>query len=401
GLATGIAQGQSTIKATSQGITSTAVLNVTAPTLIVNEVLADPPAGTEGDANHDGARDAAQDEFIELVNSTNTGIDISRWTLRTRSTTSTTETLRHTFPPGSSIPGDEALVIFGGGPFDPPNPLFGCAQVFKASSGSLALTNGGLSILIRDLEGNLVTEFSYGGSTGLNGGNAQSLTRSPDVMGVFLLHSTPAAAGGRKFSAGLKLDGKPFGNCPGHAASVTVSPAATSVNVGQSAQFTAQTFDQFGRAMIGVPITLASDNPAGASIDATTPNPTPGVSPATVASHNPGTAHITASSNDSPTSVRSNQATLTVNGPALSINDVSANEGNSGVTTFTFTISLSQPAPAGGGRFDIATPAGTATVANNDYVTHILTNQSPPPAPQPPPPPFPLNTHPPPPPPHP
>ncbi len=51
----------------------------------------------------------------------------------------------------------------------------------------------------------------------------------------------------------------------------------------------------------------------------------------------------------------------------LSINDVSANEGNSGTTTFTFTVSLSAAAPAGGVSFDIATANGTATVANSDY----------------------------------
>ena len=41
--------------------------------------------------------------------------------------------------------------------------------------------------------------------------------------------------------------------------------------------------------------------------------------------------------------------------PALSINDVSQNEGNVGSATFTFTVSLSSPAPTGGVTFDIAT----------------------------------------------
>jgi predicted extracellular nuclease len=52
---------------------------------------------------------------------------------------------------------------------------------------------------------------------------------------------------------------------------------------------------------------------------------------------------------------------------SLSINDVSANEGNSGTTVFTFTVSLSEPAGAGGVSFDIATADGTAT-APSDYV---------------------------------
>ncbi|HYX28378.1 MAG TPA: Calx-beta domain-containing protein [Pyrinomonadaceae bacterium] len=376
GLATGLSQGQSTIKATTQNVSGNAVLNVTAPTLVVNEVLADPPTGTDGDANHDGTRDSAQDEFVELVNSTNAPMDISGWTLRTHSTTSTTETVRHTFAASTNVPAGNAMVLFGGGTLDPANPLFGCSQVVKASTGGLSLTNTGLTILIRDGSGNLVTQFSYGGSTGLNGGNAQSLTRSPDITGDFVLHSTAPNAGGRKFSAGLKLDGTPFGNCPGHPASVTLSPTSTTINAGQSTQLTAQAFDQFGRAMIGVPITFASDNTSVATIDSTTPNPSTGVVTANVGSHNPGTAHITASANDGTTTANSNQATLTVNGPALSINDVSVLEGNSGTTTFTFTVTLSQPAGPNGVKFDIATQDGTATTANNDYFGRTLTNQT-------------------------
>ncbi len=62
--------------------------------------------------------------------------------------------------------------------------------------------------------------------------------------------------------------------------------------------------------------------------------------------------------------------------PTLSINDVSQAEGNAGTTTFTFTVSLTSPAGAGGVTFDIATADNTATVANADYVTRTLTGQS-------------------------
>ena len=71
---------------------------------------------------------------------------------------------------------------------------------------------------------------------------------------------------------------------------------------------------------------------------------------------------------------------LTPNGvappPTLSINDVSANEGNSGTTSFDFTVSLGAPAGAGGVTFDIATQDGTATVADNDYVAKSLSGQT-------------------------
>ncbi|MCW5958514.1 MAG: Ig-like domain repeat protein [Pyrinomonadaceae bacterium] len=52
--------------------------------------------------------------------------------------------------------------------------------------------------------------------------------------------------------------------------------------------------------------------------------------------------------------------------PTFSINDVTQNEGNSGTTSFTFTVNLSQANPAGA-TVTYATADGTATVAGNDY----------------------------------
>ncbi len=51
---------------------------------------------------------------------------------------------------------------------------------------------------------------------------------------------------------------------------------------------------------------------------------------------------------------------------ALSINDVSFNEGNAGTTTFGFTVSLTNPS-ATNVTVDYATADNTATTANNDY----------------------------------
>ncbi|HEX3083838.1 MAG TPA: Calx-beta domain-containing protein, partial [Pyrinomonadaceae bacterium] len=344
--------------------------------ILFNEVLADPPNGIAGDANNDGVRDTTDDEFVELVNGSSAEtIGMSGWTVKTRANGSTTETTRFTFPAGISLAPGTAAVIFGGGTFSPTDPIFGCAQIFRATSASsgLSLTNTGLTILLRDSAGNLIAQFSYGGSTGLDGNNSQSLTRSPDITGAFVLHTTANPA--RRFSPGLKVDGTPFGTCAGHPATVTISPTSTSVNLGQSTQFTAQTLDQFGRAMTGVPITFTSDNTTVATIDSTSTNPANGVVTANVSTHNPGVAHITASTTDGTAIANSTPATLTVVGPALSVNDVNKNEGNAGANTFTFTVSLSLPAPSGGVKFDIATQDGSATAANNDYVARALTNQ--------------------------
>ncbi len=60
----------------------------------------------------------------------------------------------------------------------------------------------------------------------------------------------------------------------------------------------------------------------------------------------------------------------------ISINNVTQAETNSGTTTFSFTVSLSAAAPAGGVTFDIATQDNTATTADNDYVLRSLTGQN-------------------------
>jgi hypothetical protein len=61
--------------------------------------------------------------------------------------------------------------------------------------------------------------------------------------------------------------------------------------------------------------------------------------------------------------------------PALSIADVTLEEGDSGNTAFNFVVSLDKPAGAAGVSFDIATANGTA-VAPGDYTAQSLTGQS-------------------------
>src|SRR6185369_8542101 len=50
-------------------------------TLIINEYLADPPAGPPGDANGDGITNSTQDEFVELVNNGTSPVDIGGFTI--------------------------------------------------------------------------------------------------------------------------------------------------------------------------------------------------------------------------------------------------------------------------------------------------------------------------------
>jgi len=67
--------------------------------------------------------------------------------------------------------------------------------------------------------------------------------------------------------------------------------------------------------------------------------------------------------------------------PTLNINDVTQAEGNAGTSTFTFNVTLTSPAGAGGVTFDIATADGTAQDGNpvgedNDYVAKSETGRS-------------------------
>ena len=62
--------------------------------------------------------------------------------------------------------------------------------------------------------------------------------------------------------------------------------------------------------------------------------------------------------------------------PTLSISNVTDSEGNSGIKGFSFSVTLSAPAPAGGVTFDIATADGTALAGAGDYVAKALTGQS-------------------------
>ena len=171
--------------------------------LVINEFLADPPDGLQGDANNDGARGTNQDEFIEVINRTAEPADISGFTL------SDAEGVRHVFARGSILPPFEAAVVFGGGT---PRGAFGNASasglVFVASSGGLSLNNGGDLIKLADADGRVIQEIEFGA---VEGNRGQSINRDPDANGRDLSPHTAVAKDARRlFSPGTKADGEPF-----------------------------------------------------------------------------------------------------------------------------------------------------------------------------------------------
>lgn len=166
----------------------------------INEYLADPPDGPSGDANGDGSRDSAQDEFVEIVNRTGAPIDVGGFTVRDA------DAQRFVFPPGTSIPAGEAAVIFGGGS---PQGDFGNARanglVFTAS---LSLNNTGDTITLKNSSAVTVESVTYGST---EGNASQSINRNPDVSGIaFAPHSSISGSGGRLFSPGTLVNGSPL-----------------------------------------------------------------------------------------------------------------------------------------------------------------------------------------------
>lgn len=141
--------------------------------LIITEILADPPAGLEGDANNDGVRSSSADEFVEIFNSGSQVVTLDGWSLSDATTT------RHTFI-STIIDPNQYIVIFGGG-----SPNIGATKTYTASTGSLSLNNSSDSVSLFSNQGVLVDAVSYGSIAG----HDQSIVRSPGGNGEFVLHT--------------------------------------------------------------------------------------------------------------------------------------------------------------------------------------------------------------------
>ncbi|MEM6792638.1 MAG: lamin tail domain-containing protein [Acidobacteriota bacterium] len=176
------------------------------PPVLVSEVLANPPAGGAGDANGDGLSVAAEDSFVELVNTEPAAMDISGYSLRDGG-----GTVRHVFAPGTVIAPREAAVVFGGGV---PTGSFGNAAanglVFTASSGGLGLEPSGDTLIFADDAGEVVQEIPFAAFP------SESLVRLLDFSNApFVAHSLAEGSGGSLFSPGTLINGQAFSVTPG------------------------------------------------------------------------------------------------------------------------------------------------------------------------------------------
>jgi hypothetical protein len=184
--------------------------------LIINEIFAS-PGTTTGDANGDGSG-GADNEFLEIVNTTDATIDITGYKFFDRTNLFSggtaaifSGTPRHivgddnndgTAETTVTIPGGGVYVVFAAGT---PTGTFGGAVVETSSTGSLSLTDEGDFMIIADASDNYVN--SFGSNSVVDTWNSfESYTRDPDLTGGFVKHRDVTDVTTR-FSPGTKSDG--------------------------------------------------------------------------------------------------------------------------------------------------------------------------------------------------
>ena len=162
--------------------------SLAAANVVISEVLADPPEGPTGDANHDGQYDPHEDEFIELYNAGRRRISLAGWRL------GDSGSLSHyfRFPSGAVIEPGSYVVLFGGG-----HPAAFTVPVYT-DDGTIGdgLTNTGEAIHLIDQRGNEVAFLSQA-----TWPDAQSLVRTPPDNSALESH-TAASPTQAPFSPG-------------------------------------------------------------------------------------------------------------------------------------------------------------------------------------------------------
>jgi len=143
---------------------------------------------------------ATEDEYVELVNLSPDGIDLTGWTV------SDGVGVRHRFVSGDTVTSSNALVVYGGRAFGSTPNLPGGVLSFPAteSSAGLALNNNGDTIVVRDGSGHVVERVVY---TQSMVSSDSSLTRYPDLNSPFVAHS---AISTNYVSPGTQADGRAF-----------------------------------------------------------------------------------------------------------------------------------------------------------------------------------------------
>lgn len=202
--------------------------------VVINEVCFDPSGAGDGDINGDGTCDYRSDEFIELMNTGGSSVDIGSWAIY-----NSTENAVFTFPAGITLGAGEICVVFGGVDSSGfgshfPSPL----QIFAAHQGLTGGFDGGgrnnfyssnENVILKNSSGQAAAEVYWGSATaktavgvkfaapntidgqGYYGTSInQSVTRETDGTGLWAKHShlpgsllySPGAFNTNEFSPG-------------------------------------------------------------------------------------------------------------------------------------------------------------------------------------------------------
>ena len=140
--------------------------------LVINEALFDPDS--TADPNGDGVPSTQDDEFLEIVNTGSSALDVGDYTITDLSGNV------FTFPVGTMIASQGAVLIFGGGA--PTSVINGANTYIDLPS----LNNGGDTIILADSTGAEIDRVEW---TSNGVASNQSYNRSPELFGDFTAHT--------------------------------------------------------------------------------------------------------------------------------------------------------------------------------------------------------------------
>lgn len=186
--------------------------------VVINEVLFDPSGAGDGDANGDGTDDYRSDEFVELMNTGTTAVDIGGWKLFTSQ-----NDVIFTFPTGTTLASGEICVVFGGVDSSGFGSHFPASlQIFAAGQEVTSGFDGGSrnnlyssneNVILKDSSSQAIAEVYWGTATAKTAVGVkfaspntiddqsyygtsinQSVTRATDGTGLWGRHSDISSA---------------------------------------------------------------------------------------------------------------------------------------------------------------------------------------------------------------
>ncbi len=167
-----------------------------AENLVLNEFLANVPAGDAGDANQDGERHFHDDEFVELVNTADETIDLTDVTI------ANDEHIRFTFDEICLEP-LHAVVVFGGIEIGADPPSGDGFESFVSETWFRYAQDGG-RVVVNAADGDPIADISYDSHP------EGSLNRDGDLDGQTLTPHSTLSDGDALFSPGTCANGEPF-----------------------------------------------------------------------------------------------------------------------------------------------------------------------------------------------